>query len=72
MPTQIATQKLRKVEGTMNFESNEFSIPDLTESEIATFFTDEGETVALWTYLQDTGTIKQKIRQLVYRDMDYD
>ena len=31
----------------MNFESNEFSIPDLTESEIATFFTDEGETEAL-------------------------
>ena len=29
--------KLRKVEGTMNFESNEFSIPDLTESEIAAF-----------------------------------
>ena len=31
----------------MNFESNEFSIPDLTESKIATFFTDEGETEAL-------------------------
>ena len=47
LSTQIATQRLRKVEGTMNFESNEFSIPDLTESEIATFFTDEGETEAL-------------------------
>ena len=47
LSTQIATQKLRKVEGTMNFKSNEFSIPDLTESEIVTFFTDEGETEAL-------------------------
>ena len=62
----------------MNFESNKFSISDLTESEIATFFTDEGETTEtlaghpLWTYLQDTGTVKQKIRRLVYRDMDYD
>ena len=56
----------------MNFESNEFSISDLTESEIATLFTDEGETETLWTYLQDTGTVKQKIRRLVYRDMDYD
>ena len=46
LPAQVATQELRKVEGiaTMNFESNEFNIPDLTESEIATFFTDEGET----------------------------
>ena len=31
----------------MNFESNEFSIPDFTESEIAKFFNDEGETEAL-------------------------
>ena len=31
----------------MNFESNEFSISDLTESEIETFFTDEGETETL-------------------------
>ena len=37
LSTQVATQELRKVEDTMNFESNEFSIPDLTESEIATF-----------------------------------
>ena len=31
----------------MKFESNDFNIPDLTESEIATFFTDEGEMEAL-------------------------
>ena len=37
LSTQVATQKLRKVEDTMNFESNEFSIPHLTKSEIATF-----------------------------------
>ena len=60
----------------MNFESNEYSISDLTESEIATFFTNEDETETLAghplrTYLQDTGTVKQKIRWLVYRDMDY-
>ena len=47
LSTQVATQELRKVEDTMNFESNEFSIPDLTESEIVTFFTDEGKTEAL-------------------------
>ena len=47
LSTRIATQKLRKVEGTMNFTSNEFSIPDLTESKIVTFFTNEGETEAL-------------------------
>ena len=47
MSTQVATQELRKVEGTMNFKSNEFNIPDLTESEIATIFTDEGETETL-------------------------
>ena len=35
--TEVATQELRKDDGTMNFESNKFSIPDLTESEIATF-----------------------------------
>ena len=46
LSTQVATQELRKVEDTMNFESNEFSIPDLTKSEIATFFTNEGETEA--------------------------
>ena len=44
MSSQAATQELRKVEDTMNFESNEFSIPDLTES---TFFTNEGETETL-------------------------
>ena len=32
----LSTQELRKIEDTMNFKSNEFSIPDLTESEIAT------------------------------------
>ena len=47
MSTQLATQELRKVEDTMNFESNKFSIPDLTESEITTFFTDKGEMKAL-------------------------
>ena len=47
LSTQVATQELRKVKDTMNFESNEFSIPDLTESEIATFFTDKGETEAI-------------------------
>ena len=47
LSTQVATQELRKVEDTMNFESNEFSIPDLTESEIVTFFTDKGEMEAL-------------------------
>ena len=47
LSTQITTQKLRKIEGTMNFKCNKFSIPDLTESQIATFFTNEGETEAL-------------------------
>ena len=47
LSTQVATQELRKVEDTMNLESNEFSIPDLTKSEIVTFFTDKGETEAL-------------------------
>ena len=31
----------------MNFESNEFSISDLTESEIVTFYTNKGKTEAL-------------------------
>ena len=31
----------------MNFESNEFSISDFTESDIATFFTNKGETEIL-------------------------
>ena len=47
LSTQVATQELRKVEDTMNFESNEFSISDLTELEIVTIFTDKGETKAL-------------------------
>ena len=47
LSTQVATQELRKVEGTTKFKSNEFSISDFTESEIAIFFTNEGETETL-------------------------
>ena len=77
LSTQVATQELRKVEDTRNFESNEFSIPDLTESEITTFFTgDEGETEALAfpMHLRAAGHRNSKAegKGLVYRrDMDY-
>ena len=43
----LSTQELRKVEDTMNFESNKISIPNLTELEIATFFTNKGKMEAL-------------------------
>ena len=74
LSTQVATQELRKVEGTMNFKSKEFSIPDLTELEIATFFTNEGEMEALASIMELPAGYrngKQKIRQLVYCDTDY-
>ena len=47
LSTQVSHSRTQKVEGTMNFESNEFSISDLAESKIATFFTDEGEMETL-------------------------
>lgn len=43
MSAQVATQELRKVESNINFESQAFAIPDLTESEIETFFANKSE-----------------------------
>ena len=76
LSTQVATQELRKVEGTMNFESNEFSISDFTESEIATFFTNKGETEILAFPAMDLPTGYRNTAEdkavIVYRDIDYD